>query len=92
MSVASPARTNFAASTPPMERISTRVAAALLIVAGEIGEDMPGRHRRKAREPQPAHALRPGAIESGKTAVRNARFIWSRLLPGAQRGKLREGY
>ena len=29
-----------------------------LIIAGEIGEDMPGRHRREAREPPLAHPFR----------------------------------
>ena len=90
-SVASPARAEFRGFDAAHGADFDMRAAALLIVADELGEDMSGRHRRKAGEPQPAHALRRGASESGKTAVRNARFICSGSSL-ARSGQVGEGY
>ncbi len=42
---------------------------------GNIGKDLPGRHRRKAREARFGHTLRRGLIQNEKTAARKARFI-----------------
>ena len=57
-----PARTRRAASTPPIGLISTPIPSPLLITFSEVGQDLPRRHGRNARQPighpPPQHSSR----------------------------------